>query len=130
MIKRFFTLNFLISCIFSSFFGLVLIAGMLQSCEDEPYQIGLELLPEQDDIDVEQVDTLAIETYTIGPVGIPIFDSLNFPFGNYNDPVFGRTSAGMMLEFSPASYWTVINQGLVVDTVIMNICNEVIVNVG
>ena len=126
MIKRFFTLNFLISCIFSSFFGLVLIAGMLQSCEDEPYQIGLALLPEQDDIDVEQVDTLTIETYNIGPVGIPIFDSLNFPFGTYNDPVFGQTSAGMMLEFSPASYWTVINQGLVVDTVIMNIYYDTI----
>lgn len=126
MIKRFFTLNFLVSCISVCFFSLIFIAGVLQSCEDEPYQIGLELLPEQDDIDVEQVDTLTIETYLIGPAAIPVYDSLYFPFGNYSDQVFGHTKAGMVMEFSPAGYYVKINQGAVTDTVIMNIYYDTI----
>ena len=127
MIKRFFTLNLLSFCIFSCLFGLILIAGVLQSCEDEPYQIGVDMLPAEDrNIEVEQVDTLTIETYTIGPVAIPVYDSLYFPFGNYNDEVFGHTKAGMALEFSPANYYVKINQGAVADTVIMNIYYDTI----
>jgi hypothetical protein len=129
MIKRSFTLNFLISCIFSGLSALILMAVVLQSCNDESYQIGLELLPEQDDIDVEQIDTLTFETYNIGPAGIPVYDSIHLPFGIYNDPVFGQTKAGLMLEFSPANYYIRINEGVVVDTVIMNIYYDTIYGV-
>ncbi len=126
MIKSFFTLNFLTSYMFNYLFGLIFFAAILLGCEDEPYQIGLELLPEQDDIDVQQVDTLTIEAYTIGPVGIPVSDSLNIAFGNYIDPVFGQTKAGLMLEFSPAGNWVKINEGAIVDTVIMHIYYDTI----
>ena len=125
MIKRFFTLNFLFSCKFNCILSLILIVGTLLSCDDEPYQIGLNLLPGQDLIEIKDT-TLAIETYTIGPVSIPVTDSLYFPFGNYNDEVFGHTKAGMVLEFSPAGYYVEINQGAVADTVIMNIYYDTI----
>lgn len=125
MIKRFFTLNFLFSCKFSYLLGLILIVGALLSCNDEPYQIGIDLLPDQDHPRIKQ-DSLVVETYTIGPVGIPVSDSLFFPFGNYNDEVFGHTKAGMAVEFSPAGYYVKINLGAVVDTVIMNIYYDTI----
>ncbi len=126
MIKRFFRTHFTFSCILRGLSGLIFIAAMLLGCEDEPYQVGLQLLPEQDDIDVSQVDTLTIETFTIGPEGIPVSDSLNLPFGTYNQEVFGQTRASLMLEFSPAGYYKKINPGVVIDTVIMDIYYDTI----
>lgn len=120
MTKRFFSPRFLITSVLKSFFRLVFIAGVLQGCNDDPYQIGLNLLPSEDLIELGQ-DSLTVETYTAGPVGIPVYDSLNLPFGSYNDPVFGQTRAALMLQLSPYSSYIRINPGLVVDSVIMNI---------
>jgi hypothetical protein len=100
-------------------------AGVWQGCNDDSYKIGLELLPAQDSLDVRQ-NALMVETYTIGPVGIPVYDSLNLPFGVYNDQVFGQTKAGLILEFSPANNYIRINEGVVVDTVIMDIYYDTI----
>jgi len=126
MIKRFFTLNFNISCISNSLIALIFITGVWQGCNDDPYRIGLDLLPAQDLLEVKQDTTITIETYTVGPVGIPVYDSLNLPFGNYSDPVFGQTKAGLMLEFSPANSYIKINTGVVVDTVTMNVYYDTI----
>ncbi len=103
------------------FFYLGVCTGLLYSCKDAPYEVGLDLLPAEDHPVVEQVDTLTLNASTIGPVGIPAYDSINFPFGNYNDPVFGRTSASVMFELSPASAFMEIDPGFMVDTVTLNI---------
>ena len=72
---------------------LCLCAYFLYSCNDSPYEVGLNLLPAEDSIYVNQVDTFTLNAYTTGPLGIPSYDSVNIPFGNYNDAIFGRTTA-------------------------------------
>lgn len=120
MTKIFFALISRLAGISNFFTALILLAGLLFGCDDEPYQIGIDLLPDEDYVEVNDT-SLSVETYIIGPVGIPVYDSLNFPFGNYCDPVFGQTKAGMMLEFSPASNYTRIHEGVIVDSVVMYI---------
>lgn len=104
MIKSFFTLKFRINSISYSLFALIFLAGVWQGCNDDAYQVGLELLPGQDDVDVKHIDTLDIQTYNIGPVGIPVTDSLVLPLGTFSDEIFGTTRASFMVELTPETY--------------------------
>lgn len=125
MIKQLFPFQFHFFSISKSFLYFVFIAVILAGCKDDPYQIGLELLPAEDSLYVDQ-DILTLEAFTIGPVGIPVYDSLNLPVGNYHDPVFGQTSASLMFELSPGSYNSVLKQDITVDTTVMYIFYDTI----
>ncbi len=104
MIKSFFALRFIINSLSHSLFVLIFFAGIWQSCNDDAYNVGIDLMPDQDIPDVKQVDTLDIQTYNIGPVGIPVADSLVLPLGTFSDEVFGTTKASFMVELTPETY--------------------------
>ncbi|MBN2611866.1 MAG: DUF4270 family protein [Bacteroidales bacterium] len=126
MIKKISPLKSRFLCISGCFFSIVLLSTVLTGCVDDPYQVGLELLPGDDSIRVRQVDTLTIEAYTIGPEGIPVFDSANIPLGTFTDEIFGETTASLLFELSPGNYNAALENAFTVDTVAMYLSYDVI----
>ncbi|MFO7656836.1 MAG: DUF4270 family protein [Bacteroidales bacterium] len=108
------------------FLCIVLLSAVLSGCVVDPYQVGLELLPGEDKPRVEQVDTLTIEAFTIGPLGIPVFDSTNIPLGTFTDAIFGETTASLLFELSPINYNAALKNAFVVDTVVMHMYYNVL----
>jgi hypothetical protein len=88
---------------YSAFWMLTLSFIALFSCND-PSEIGSDLLS-GDQLDTEYVDTLTLKAHTVandsfvvwGPgVNGTVFQ--NFAFGDYQDPVFGRTVASIFAQ--------------------------------
>lgn len=91
----------------------VLAFGLIISACNDPSTIGSDLL-EGDQVDVFFTDTIGLQASTIkeenvltyDPNPSTIFD--NFLLGDYNDPIFGRSVAGiyaqLTLDFDPPDY--------------------------
>jgi len=90
------------------------------ACNEDPTQIGISLMPEDDFFNVNVIDTLTIDAYTIGPVPIPSTNRYNFPFGCINDSIFGSLSIDFLIQLSPAGYKS-IGTLLSIDSVLLEI---------
>lgn len=90
------------------------------SCNEDPSQIGISILPEDDFFNVNVIDTLTVDAYTVGPVGIPSTNRYNFPFGCINDSIFGSLSVDFMIQISPEGYKN-IGTLLSIDSVFLEI---------
>jgi hypothetical protein len=93
---------------------------MFTSCDDDPSQLGLELLPDDDNIDLQKIDTITIEAYTIGPERIPTTNRGIMPIGNSYDPVFGALKAEYLTQITPTGYKD-FGSNLVVDSVFLKL---------
>lgn len=76
-----------------NFFFLFLISFAFFSCNDDNSDVGLELLPGNDKIDVF-VDTINVDCFTLLDNHISTDKRSLSPLGNYHDPIFGYTQAG------------------------------------
>lgn len=104
------------------FFALIVI--IINSCTDDPLKVGIELLPDVDLINAD-ADTLSIECfsvkgiagYAVNPDNASTVD--NAPIGQVIDPVFGETTAEVIMElkFNSENYYQ-INKHDTVDTYI------------
>ncbi|MBN1115647.1 MAG: hypothetical protein JXA77_00460 [Bacteroidales bacterium] len=90
----------------------------LNSCEDEPINLGANILPEAD-IKPAGADTFTVECYTLqGFPGTAIYPSSttttsetstdNCPIGYVIDPIFGETSVNLTMElgFNSDNYYS------------------------
>jgi len=93
---------------------------LMISCNEDPSQIGISLMPEEDFFSLKVIDTLTINAYTLGPVGIPATNRYNFPFGCINDSIFGSLSVDFMIQITPEGYKK-IGTLLDVDSVLLEI---------
>lgn len=72
---------------------LALISALFfSSCEMEPSEIGLNLQPGSDRMDLF-IDTLEVETYTVLDDSIASDERTLSPLGSYYDPLFGFVKA-------------------------------------
>ncbi len=69
---------------------------LLIACEEDPGDIGLNLIEEQPGI--SSTDTLSIQAYTIPDDSIPTSHGAQNMMGVLNDPVFGKTKATIFTE--------------------------------
>lgn len=86
-----------------SLLTVVLILSVLNSC-DERYNVGANILPNDDFLNINIIDT--VEVFLSTEQSMPII-STNPEYllvGQHDDPLFGRTDASFMTQFRQISY--------------------------
>lgn len=69
------------------------------------------------DVKVLSIDTMTVDFSTFTFDSVPFTSASRLLIGNYNDPVFGKTTAAPFMEFSPSSYS--INSEGVYDSIVL-----------
>ncbi len=122
MIKvRFFISGKYFSGIFKNACKAILIAFIIiVSCDEDPSQLGLQILPDNDNIDLQEIDTITIEAYTVGPEKVPTVRKGVMPIGYFHDPVFGNLEADYLTQLTPIGYKN-FGSNLVIDSVFLEL---------
>lgn len=89
--------------IFSTVVLLVSSLLILNSCVEDPTDLGIGLLPETDFFNVYQIDTLSFECYNISYGHINTSQPENSFLGTGYDPYFGSTSAEFVTQLRLSS---------------------------
>ncbi len=73
--------------------GMLLII-VLFSCKKDPYQIGYDLLPPSDTLNVKTTDTCTVEAFSMRVDSSRTDKTSSLVIGSMNDPWFGKTNTG------------------------------------
>ena len=78
------------------FFTLVIFSIFLfNSCEEKPSDIGLDLIPGNDKMQL-YADTIDVDCYTVPDFVLSSDERTLSPLGSYIDPIFGFTKASFL----------------------------------
>ncbi|MBI3510297.1 MAG: DUF4270 domain-containing protein [Bacteroidetes bacterium] len=85
--------------------------------------MGLDVQPAGELIDLQTEDTVTVETYTVREDSLRTDESPIVQIGSYNDPDFGRVSAGLFTQFSVPNSLTNLDFGstAVLDSTILQL---------
>ena len=84
---------------------IVLTVFFVSSCEEDPTKIGEELLPSNDFVTINSIDTLSVWSYTMYNNSVPTNDpSVSF-VGSVYDPYFGTTTAEFVSQIRLGGAW-------------------------
>lgn len=108
----------------SLFLMLAAFSVIAFSCS-ESTDVGEDLL-DQDQVGLGVMDTLSIRSISVRKDSVISPSSSNFsltyPCGNFNDPVFGRTTAGFYMQlFTTVAYSTASATNATVDSVVLSL---------
>lgn len=82
------------------FFVLIFI---ISSCKKDPYQVGLNLLPPSDTLNIRTNDTASIVAYSIIQDSVRSDETTLSILGSIMDPIFGSTTAGFYMQYQLSS---------------------------
>lgn len=88
--------HFRILTILASFFILIL---LVYSCKKDPYQVGIDLLPPSDTLNVKTSDTASFLAYSVLQDSIRTDKTTQSILGSLMDPVFGSTTASLYMQY-------------------------------
>jgi len=72
----------------------VLLLLSLFSCTKDPYELGFDLLPPSDTLNVLVTDTCTVEAYSVIQDSVRTDEASTVILGSMVDPIFGKTTAG------------------------------------
>jgi hypothetical protein len=106
---------------FSAVFSLILLLAV-SSCK-EPEGIGLEVLPDGEEMEVAWIDTFTLEARTVKYDSVPTsgLNSGTYLVGDFGDPIFGRVRSELYSEFLLSSTGVDFGSGAVTDSIILNV---------
>lgn len=81
---------------------VVLISALFSACE-KPSEIGLEVQPANDQLNVIYCDTISLVTYSVLEDSIRTDETSSNLLGYYEDPVFGKHTAGFYSQIRLSS---------------------------
>jgi hypothetical protein len=84
---------------------LVLAAVFISSCEEGTTQIGSELLPGSDFVNIKAIDTLSVKSYTMYDDSVRTDNPSVSYLGQIYDPYFGTTHAEFVTQIRMAAPW-------------------------
>ncbi|MEI7725307.1 MAG: DUF4270 domain-containing protein [Bacteroidota bacterium] len=77
--------------------GFLLILATF-SCKKDPYEIGFDLLPPSDTLNVKTTDTCTVEAFSMIQDSVRTDKVTVLTFGSIMDPIFGQTTAGFYTQ--------------------------------
>ncbi len=98
------------------FFVSILAALFIFSACNEKYNVGLNLIPNNDLLNINLIDTFDIQLKTFKQDSINTTSAQYLFLGNYNDPIFGRTEASFMTQLRQ-SYYPVWDDNPILDSI-------------
>jgi len=90
---------------------------LIFSC-NENSDIGYDIIPENERLNVQIVDTFSISTFTLRMDTISTGDPAQLIAGDLDDPIFGNSRAGFVTQFTLAEY-PVIDTSIVADSIVL-----------
>ena len=98
------------------------IAGifLMQSCE-EPEEVGKDLVPNQDNLNVEKVDSTTIHAFSYAEDSLQTSDPQVLLAGSYYDEKFGQTNASFYPQLRMASTNLDFGTNPVADSIVLTI---------
>ena len=108
----------------SSFKTVLLFLGViavLSACE-EPEGIGLEVLPDGEEMPLAWVDTFTVEARTVYDDSIATANlASTYLIGDFGDPIFGRVQSQLYTQFLLSSSDVNFGTNPIIDSVIINL---------
>lgn len=71
----------------------LLLAIVLFSCKKDPYEIGYDLLPPSDTLNVNTTDTISVEAFSVMQDSVRTDKHASLVMGSILDPVFGKITS-------------------------------------
>jgi len=103
--------------------AVAVLIGVLFSC-NEPDFIGLDILPDNDKFGVFFEESIDLDAQTVKEDSVRADKTVLNLLGNYNDPVFGRTSAGFYANLRLSSNNVDFGPNPVVDSIVLSLVHK------
>lgn len=85
---------------FSILVSLVVLILIVNSCKKDPYQVGINLLPPSDTLNIKVTDTAFIVAYSVIQDSVRSDETTLSILGSLMDPIFGSTTAGLYMQYN------------------------------
>lgn len=92
---------------------------VLFSCKKDPYEIGIDLLPPSDTINVKSTDTCTVIAYSERIDSIATSNCSALSLGSLDDPVFGKSTISLYTQVQPSSSSVDFGVNPVVDSLVL-----------
>ncbi len=99
------------------FFTLLLV--VLFSCNKDPYEIGFDLLPPTDTLNVRTTDTCTVEAFSVLIDSVRTDMTASLLFGSMLDPAFGKTTSSFYTHLRLSSEEVNFGDQPVLDSVVL-----------
>lgn len=91
------------------------------ACSKKPEQIGADLQPDQDRVQVFRTDTLAITAYSVVEDSIRTDEPANALLGSIADPVFGTMVSGFYTQFRLSTNAPDFGENPILDSLVLQL---------
>lgn len=89
------------------------------SCTKDPYEIGIDLLPPSDTLNVRTTDTCTVEAYSVRTDSIRTDRAASMIVGSMMDPVFGKTTSSLYTQAILSSLSPDFGQNPILDSLVL-----------
>jgi hypothetical protein len=89
------------------------------SCKKDPYEIGFDLLPPSDTLNVITTDTCTVEAFSMRQDSVRTDKTASLIMGSMMDPIFGKTTAGFYSQVQLSSEAVDFGKNPVLDSLVL-----------
>jgi hypothetical protein len=100
---------------------LVILIFFVLSCKKDPYQVGMNLLPATDTLNLKTTDTAFIMAYSVLQDSVRTDETTLSILGSLMDPIFGSTTAGFYMQYNLSAEAPVFGTNPKLDSVVLSI---------
>jgi len=100
--------------------ALIMIFALLGGgCENDPAEIGIDIQPDSDKLNVFSTDTIAVIAHSVYVDSVRTDETSRTMIGSYYDPVFGVTTSSLNLQLLLESSSVELGDSPVLDSMVM-----------
>lgn len=97
----------------------ILLILALFACKKDPYELGIDLLPPSDTLNVRTTDTSTVEAFSVRVDSIRTDKGASMIIGSMMDPVFGKTTSSLYTQVILSSLAPDFGQHPVLDSLVL-----------
>ena len=105
----------------SIFASLAILIFIVYSCKKDPYQVGLNLLPPSDTLNVKTADTASFQAHTVFQDSVRTDETTLSILGSLMDPIFGSTTAGLYMQYQLAAETPSFGTNPTLDSIVLKL---------
>ncbi len=94
------------------------------SCNKDPYEIGFDLLPPSDTLNVRTTDTCTVVAFSMLQDSVRSDKTSTLIFGSIMDPIFGKSTASFYSQFRLSSEGADFGKNPVLDSLVLMLCYQ------
>ncbi|MEI7500327.1 MAG: DUF4270 domain-containing protein [Bacteroidota bacterium] len=117
-------MNYFLSKLPASLLTGILVILVLFSCKKDPYEIGIDLLPPSDTLNVRTTDTCTLEAFSVRQDSTRTDKCSSLILGSMMDPVFGLTTSSFYTQLFLESEGADFGKNPVLDSVVLMLFYE------